>query len=506
MAPIPKASDGYYHPRTEDEVRDLILYAKETGKLLRCRGSAHSASAAIFTTCKGPPPCQMDTPSDDGNLNVMLNLMNAIVEWDDARKRVTVQAGCHLGLDPSDPTHTSTLQNSLFYQMNQRGWAIPDMGGIIHQMVGGFLSTGSSGSSLTYAFNRHLVGLRLIDGNGVTVDLDESDERFYAAGVSLGLLGVIIHATFQAVDAFDIVGEQSTTTLPDCQVDLFGDGSRGKPSLEQFFRQTEHTRLMWWPQEGVHRMEVWKATIIKEKAGFKPDPYEEFPPIAGSQWPSQFVAGGVLTLLGRWMMLGVLGGITRFFVKHVYPTIVRIFEPLDGRKGPLKFRDIWWHGLPMDNSAYDNLIPTRFTELWIPVEQSQAVMQALMEVYTQNGLWAAGTYSCEIYPTPSSKFWMSAAYGRDVVKVDVFWFGKNKGDPIAHFYPQFWNALKKFQFRPHWGKYLPYTADRPTEWLEYTRSQYPKWDDFMALRAQMDPAQIFVTEYWRKHLGIARAG
>ena len=129
MSAIPRSADGYYHPRTEDEVRELILKARDEKKLLRCRGSGHSASAAIYTSCNAPPPCQMETPPDDGNLNVMLNLMNAIVAWDDAKKQVTVQAGCHLGLDPSDPTHTSTLQNSLFYQMDQRGWAIPDMGG-----------------------------------------------------------------------------------------------------------------------------------------------------------------------------------------------------------------------------------------------------------------------------------------------------------------------------------------------------------------------------------------
>lgn len=505
MSAIPRSADGYYHPRTEDEVRALILLARDQKKLLRCRGSGHSASAAIYTSCNAPPPCQMEGPPDDGNLNVMLNLMNRIVEWDDARKRVTVEAGCHLGLDPSDPTHTSTLENSLFYQMDQRGWAIPDMGGIIHQMVGGFLATGSSGSSLTYAFNQHLVGLRLIDGNGNTIDLDPSDERFYAAGVSLGLLGVITRATFQAVDAFDIVGQQSTTTLPDCEVDLFGHGGNGKPSLDEFFRKTEHTRLMWWPQEGVHRMEVWKATIVPQTKGTKEDPYEEFPRVLGSQYLPQWVAGGVLTLLGSWMMPGLRGKVTRWFVKHVYPAIVRKFEPLDGKKGPMKFRDTWMHGLPMDNSAYDQLMPTRFIELWIAIEKCPEVMQALREVYQKNGIWASGTYSCEIYPTPASKYWMSAAYGRDVVKVDVFWFGKNKGDPIAHFYPQFWEALKQFNFRPHWGKYLPYSAAAPTAWMEYVRSQYPKWDDFMALRAQMDPAQVFVTEYWRRHLGIPKA-
>ena len=496
-----KGPDGFYHPKSDAEVRDLILYARANNKLLRVRGSAHSALAAIFTTCESNFRCG-NVPPSDSNLNVMLDQMRRITNWDDENMQVTVEAGCHLGLDPSDPTHTSTWENSLFYQMKERKWAMPDMGGIIHQAVGGFLSTGSAGSTLHASFNEQLVGLRIIDGNGNIIDLDQSDERFYAAGVSLGLLGVITRATFQCVPSFDIVGQQATTTIQDCEIDLFGDGSSGKPSLEQYFKDTEHTRLMWWPQKGAERMEVWKATMIKPTKSFKADPYIEFPPVMGSRHISEILADIVMSAFAYWSVKGVLGSITRFFLRTVHPFILRMFEPLDGKKGPQKFRDTWWHGLPMDNTASDKLVPTRFTEVWIPLSRCQEMMQTMQKIYDQNGIWATGTYSTEIYPTPASKYWMSAAYGQDVVKVDVFWFGNNKGNPIELFYPQFWEGLEHLDFRPHWGKYLPYTAAEPQKWLNYVRDKYPKWDDFMALRDQMDPNQIFVSDYWRRHLGI----
>jgi D-arabinono-1,4-lactone oxidase len=42
-----------------------------------------------------------------------------------------------------------------------------------------------------------------------------------------------------------------------------------------------------------------------------------------------------------------------------------------------------------------------------------------------------------------------------------------------------------------------------TGWT-YLRERYPKWDDFMKLRAEYDPKQLFVNTYWRRHLGIPR--
>jgi hypothetical protein len=99
---------------------------------------------------------------------------------------------------------------------------------------------------------------------------------------------------------------------------------------------------------------------------------------------------------------------------------------------------------------------------------------------------------------------MSPAYRQDVVRIDVFWFARNAAPPDQAFFPQFWRLLAKHDFRPHWGKYLP-PPDSSTG-VGYLRKNYPRWDDFMRRRAAHDPGQIFVTDYWRRHLGIARSG
>jgi FAD/FMN-containing dehydrogenase len=489
-------SDHFFHPRDEADLRALITRARREGRSVRVRGAAHSVHAAIFTDGYAG-----HDPDPDG-IDIMLDHFRA-VEYDEAAMRVTVEAGCHLGRDPADPSHTSTLDNSLFYQLDRRGWAFPDTGGIIHQTVAGFLGTGSSGGSLQHSVGDQIVAIRLMDGRGEihTLTMEGDEHRFLAAGVSVGLLGIVLAVTFQCVPTFTIIGQESTTSEDDCPIDLFGPGSGKRPSLERFFRETEHSRLLWWPQQGVRRVVVWQgrrltAPEAADPAYARPRPYEEFPVLFGSTLPAQLLGGGFFYAIRLWNTRGLLGRLTRALLDLILAPFLKIFVRLDGKKGPQRFWDVWWRTLPMDNGASDTLLPTQFTEMWIPVSRSAEVMAKLRDHFRSGGFAATGPYACEVYASRPSRFWLSPAYQRDVIKVDMFWYGRNKGDPSQTFYPQFWELLRGFQYRLHWGKYLPDDS------ASYLRPLYSKWDDFMRVRAELDPDQVFVTAYWRKHLGI----
>ena len=535
MDTIPIGADGYYHPSDDDEVSRLILCANAERLKVRVRGSGHSINLAIFTDLF------REGEGDKGGIDIMLDQLNfdrteEKVRIDKAKMEVRVKAGCHLGMDPYDPAGVSNVVNSLLHQLDQAGLAVSDLGGIIHQAVGGFLATGSSGGSLSDAFNEQLIGLRFVSGTGQIHDLrrdrPEDEGLLLAAGVSMGLLGIITEATFSLIPKFNIIGEQTTTTVDDCSIDLFGDGSDSKPSLEQFLRQNRYARLMWWPQNKVERMVVWKARDMKDSdynaetgspEHFKPRPYSEFPVFGNSDLPtesgSEALAEGLgglfYSIAGNWHRLLerlkpsipirlFLNLITWLYPGIILPAVIKAFVPLDTDEnpishkpsGPQKFWDVWWHGLPMDNDIDDKLMPTDFTEIWIPISKTKEVMQKLRDFYREGGYEATGSYSCELYAAKKSAFWMSPAHGTDVFRVDVFWFGYNEGNPAVDYYTQFWDLLTKdFDCRFHWGKHMPVNP-------EYLSRQYPKWKDFMALREKMDPKQIFVTEYWHDRLGI----
>jgi hypothetical protein len=492
---IPRAADGYYHPANEEEIVELVQHARAEGLKIRVRGAAHSVEAAIYTGDFLAPP-----PSEPG-INIYMDRMIA-VSFDDEKQQVTVEAGCHLGYDPADPAGTSTVENSLFYQLDQHGWAFPDTGGIIHQTVGGFLSTGSSGGSIHHGVGRQIVTFRLVDGQGQIRDFhksDDLDDPFYGLGVSLGLMGIFTSVTFQCMDRYDIEGVEITSHYDQCEIDLFGPGDDERPSLEQFFRQVEHSRLMWFPQKGIEKMIVWKARKLKETPpGFQRVPYEEFPKLLGSTRNTQVVLNKAFKYfdnlnepkpsgLGGRLLRRTIGPFYRLFVNKFL-----IFAVLD----PQKFQDSWWQGLPMDNNVDYDLINVRFTELWIPLERSMEVMQDLRTHFEDGGFKATGTFTCEVYATPSSDFWLSPSYGQDVIKVDPFWLTMNRGNPDEVYFPALWEKLKKYDYRLHWGKSLSGEVD-------FLKPLYPRWDDWMQLRAELDPDQIFVTDYWRRHLGIA---
>lgn len=504
---------GYYLPKNEEEIRALIQRASSQGKELRVRGSGHSVPQSIWTTQF------REKSTKDGNLNLLLDLYNQVLHIDKKKKQITVQSGCHLSIDPFNLTGNSTVENGLLYQIDKLGWALNDLGGITHQSIGGFLATGSSGGSTTYSIEQNILSFRLIDGDGRIIECSKTKNKeiFFAAGVSVGLLGVISTVTFQCIDKYDIIGQEAIYHIKDSAIDLFGSGDKLRPSLEKFLRDTEYTRLMWWPQSGVEKIVIWQAKrMVKKdynqltnpplgpgKSDFKPSPYKE---MGDHPWLAEFGAGMFYTILGNLNRLGIIGKIINMFLGKILPAVLNVFVQADSDKKapdtgkPQVFWDTWWQGLPMDNQMSDKLMPTEFTELWIPIEKTGEVMRAMCDHYVKHGLRATGTYCCELYAAKKSPFWLSPSYSKDVFRVDVFWFSKNSGNPAKSYYPQFWELLKPYAFRAHWGKYLP-NGESDTGW-RYLKAGYPHWDDFMKLRTKHDPNNIFLTQYWKQHLGI----
>jgi D-arabinono-1,4-lactone oxidase len=522
----------YFLPKNIDEVSWLVNQAIVNNEVICVRGAAHSFPL-IGTLEKGPT-------SGRKYVYIMLSYMYNVHI---VGNTVTVDAGCHLGPDPWDPKGISTLNNSLLKQLDDAGLAIPDLGGITHQTVGGFLSTASSGGSTKYSFEDALMSVDIVTCEGGTATLktfsrpnpDNPDDAFYGAAIaSMGLFGVIVSATFKCVPKFFIAGDEATTLAVDCEIDLFGNGSNGKPSLQTFFAQTDYTRLMWWPQEKVQKMVVWKAHQTDEQgaenwaanayqkmgkqppASTKLKPYQEVPYIGNSATPSTLGADFLFSAIGRWpgWLQDIMGNtleyqlardaIDKVFYPYVLPKVLDIFvqidTPTNANRGPQLFSDVWFTGLPMDNQMSDKLMPVWFTELWIDINQSQKVMNDLLNFYnasTDN----TGAFSCEIYPAKSNEFWLSPSYQQDVIRIDVFWFANNTGDPTA-FYQKFWDLLAPYQFRPHWGKYLPDPGWNVVNGVPYLHRIYPKFSNWKNLRDQMDPKQVFVNDYWRSHLSI----
>ncbi|MDN5284359.1 MAG: hypothetical protein JWR38_633 [Mucilaginibacter sp.] len=529
----------YWLPESNQDVLDLVGDALNNRRVICVRGSGHSFPlVGDLETGK--------TPSDSsfGYTYVMLSKMHDVKVNDDGT--VQVQAGCHLGVDPFDPTKISTVENSLCYILDSFGLALPDLGGITHQTIGGFLSTGSSGGSTQYSFEDALISVDIVTcalGEGPYLNTytrdDPSDDSFFAIGLaSMGLMGVIVSATFRCDSQFYIEGSETIEYTDKCSlINLFGNAP-GLPDIKTFLEQTEYTRLMWWPQQNhqqdLSRMVVWQAKRTTKAGaaawakhaydlmGDPPSadglkPYEEVPYFFGSPDPANVVANLIYTAIGKWPTwlekllhdkpteYGIIKAlIESSYATKIFPTIMDIFvtvdTPTNKNKGPQLFSDLWYTGIPMDNQMSDKLMPVWFTELWIDINQTEEVMKTLKAYYDAQPITIDLSFSCEIYAAKKSPFWLSPSYNQDVIRIDVFWFGLNQGDP-ATFYQNFWDLLAPFNYRPHWGKYIPDTV-KGKSGAAYVTKQYPKWKDWLALRNNMDYHNVFLNGYWRKKLGI----
>jgi D-arabinono-1,4-lactone oxidase len=569
---VERAADGFFHPATEQQIVELVARANREGRQLRVRGAAHSVAWAIYPDPHDDLPdrvSQEGPPAGDG-ITIMLDQYRGWRIRDAGRKLIEVDAGLNLGADPNDPTGTATLENSLLSQLaRQQGWSLHETGGITHQTVSGFTATGSAGGSVIASCQDNLHGFRVVDGAGVVheVTRDDADPGpFLAMSPSLGLLGVVSTVILECVEAFDISGHEAITTVEGCAVDVFGDGADGRPALEAFLRDKEFARLEWWPQRGGERMVVWQAVKLAAEPGFQRRPYSRFGPDPETQ---QYLTSFFYTILGNLKDLRAakpklvddfdgldrvlarivarddLGEVGRVLahaigealrhgvdalldvlqpaaplieqaIPDVFPKLIPMFVEVDGEKPPQAFQDTGWQGLPMDNQADDTIVPTEFTELWVPLGRAREVMGLLHDYFTaprsdHESYRRTGLYAWELYAAKPNDFWLNPSYsdGADewaggALRIDPYWFAENADDPATTLYAGLWSLLAEnaIPTRLHRGKFHPPVTPGDRTWVHRLAAQYPHWDDFLALRAQRDPNNIFLTSYWRDRLGL----
>lgn len=567
--PIPKDENGYYHPSSEEEIIKIVKYAYDNDVQLRVRGSGHSVGQVIYTD-----ECTLDyvdvlaSAPKGNNINIKLDRYTKIIG--STGSFVTVEAGIHLGHDPLDPL--STLETSLLYQLHHTyGLAVDDLGGITHQTVSGFISTGSSGGSIAFDILENVHALRIVDGTGETFEVSRDDanqDKFKAALVSLGVLGVLSRVTLNCSKKFNIKGFQVSNLAHECHVDIFDDNPT-KPErkgLTSFLVDTHYTRILWWPQTSPvmdlehGRLQVWQAEQIPDTPDFERKPFKLFENAEimmlysylmtlmgniedmdavrqimaekeaqfkclltdelkgehGITEPQARALAKILQKVNEFIM-NVITGVTdqipieiRLTVLPVFTAgVVKLLNELDKH---VEFQDHGWLGLPMDNTADDILVPTMFTEVWVPLSFATKTTNALRDYF--KGLVTlprTGNNAWELYASKVSDAWMSMSYsdGTDewkdgAFRIDPYWFSHNSTSPRDLYHP-IWVLLhdKGIPFRLHWGKIFPSIRDTQYNWRQIiVQSQYPRLQEFLALRKVKDPKGIFLSSYWRYWLSL----
>lgn len=374
---------------------------------------------------------------------VLLDLsdLTGIVSVDVDRSRVRLWAGTRLHQIPA--------------LLAPHALAMENLGDIDRQSLAGALSTGTHGTGLAFggiATQVRAMTLVTADGELLTIDEEHEPELLPAVAVSLGALGVIVDVTLQCVPAFGLRAVERPEPLEDVVAGLLGRAE-----------ETDHFEFYWFPHTDV--------ALTKTNTRLRPgEPTAPLAPVR--RWIDDVVVGnGVHQLVCS--------------VGRIVPPTVPVINRLSAR--------VWGDRTFSDASSrvFTTARSIRFREMEyaVPLERVASAFAEVRELVEARG-WRI-EFPVEVRTAAADDLWLSTASGRRAgyIAVHRYWRADHR-----EYFAAVEQIMRSHGGRPHWGKMHTQAADE-------LRTEYPRFDDFIALRDRLDPDRRFRNPYLQRALG-----
>ncbi|WP_216212538.1 D-arabinono-1,4-lactone oxidase [Amycolatopsis aidingensis] len=355
---------------------------------------------------------------------------------------------------------SGTTLRRLNAELDALGLAMTNLGDIDAQTIAGAVSTGTHGTGARFGgLATQIAALELVlaDGTVVSCSADRRPELFAAARVGLGALGVISSVTLRCEPTFVLAATERPEPLDEV--------------LEGFDTSAEaedHFEFYWFP--------YGSRALVKRNNRRPPEAERE--PLSG---PRRFVdytltenlAFGALCRLGR--------------------TVPKLVRPLGRLSSSLlstrEYSDL-------SHRVFVTKRSVRFVESEFAIPRA-AVHEVLAELRTLvPKLESPVAFPVEVRVAAADDIWLSTAYDRDTVYIAAHQF---LGMPYREYFAAFASIVGAVGGRPHWGKM--HDLDAAT-----LRERYPRFDDFLRIRAEVDPQGVFGNPYIDRVLGPVTAG
>lgn len=375
--------------------------------------------------------------------DVLLDLrdLGGVVSVDRDRLRVRLLAGTRLWEIPR--------------LLAPYGWAMTNLGDIDRQSIAGAISTGTHGTGADFgSISTQVVGVTLVTADGDVRRIDDEHEPDLLAGAALGLgaLGVVVDVTLQCVPAFLV----SAVERPEPLDDVLATASERAAA-------SDHFEFYWFPGTTV------AATKTNERLPASAA-RRRIPP-ARRWWDESVMANGVY----RATCAAGAG------VPSVVPMVNRVAAQTFGNRAYID----------ASHRVFTQRRTVRFREMEYAVPAG-GVVAAFVEIralIAERG-WRV-SFPLEVRFAAADDRWLSTAHGRDsgYIAVHRYW----REDPTEYF-GAVEEVLQAHGGRPHWGK--EHTLDAAA-----LASRYPRFDEFLALRDDLDPDRMFANDYLDRVLG-----
>ena len=348
-----------------DDVRRVLA---EPGRV-RALGTRHS-----FT----------DLPDTTGTL-VDITGFEPGFELDEAAQTVTVSAGTRYGV--------------LAVWLDERGWALRNMGSLPHINVGGATATGTHGSGdANHVLSASVRALRYVGADAEVREVRRGDPDFDALVVGLGAYGIVVAVTLDLQPAFRMRQDIYTGISWDAALGAYDELTSGGYSVSVFSR---------WENPSIGYL--WVKTRLDADDDPVPDAILDGTRATGGESP-----------------LGVEDNVTE----------------LAGIPGPWMLR-LPHFRLDAQPSFGDEIQSEYFVDRAHAADALKAV-RALGDSIRPHLIWT------ELRTAAADGLWLSPAYAIDVVIIHFTWY--NHPEAVAALIPRIEEVLAPFSARPHWGK------------------------------------------------------
>ena len=374
-------------------------------------------------------------------LQLRLDGLTGITHVDRDRSRVRVLAGTPLHvLNPA---------------LHALGLALPNLGDIDRQSLAGAISTGTHGTGIRLQGIAAAVSglvLALADGSLLECSADLEPRVFQAARVGLGALGVITEVELQCVPAFRLHAKEFSADLHEVL-------ERVQDDVEEH----DHVDMHWFP--------LTDRVLVKHNDRVDDDHRGAPLPRWRALLDDELLSNRLFEVTNR--------------AATAAPSIVPRLNAVSARLlGAREYTDDSWRVFVAERKV-------RFRESEYAVPRT-AVADVVMAVRS----WlerhrAPLTFPLELRFTGADDIWLSTAYERQNAYIAMHQY--HRMDDYGAF-AAFEAIVAEHAGRPHWGKLHTLGAEELHE-------LYPRFDDFLEVRHQLDPARRFANAHLDHLLG-----
>lgn len=392
------STDNVFYPKSVEEVQQLV---KKLSKF-KSLGTRH---------------CFNRIADSKDNL-ISLKEMNKVLSLDENAKTVTAESGIKYG--------------ELSPYIDAKGFALHNLASLPHISVAGSVTTATHGSGVANGNLASAVsGLEIVtaDGNIVHLSREKDGEKFLAAVVGLGALGVITKVTLDIQPTYTM-RQHVYEKLPLNEL---------KAHFEEIVSAGYSVSLFTdWQAENIN--EVWIKSRVDDDKDYSAT--------------AEFFGAKAAT-------------------KNMHPIAELSAENCTeqmGVPGP------WYKRLPHFKMGFTPSSGKELqSEYFIPMHHAVEAIAAIQRLGKQTG---PHLFISEIRTIAADDLWMSPCRNQQSVAIHFTW--KQEWDAVSKLLPVIEKELAPFNARPHWGKLFTISP-------KVLASHYEKMHDFKKLTAQYDP-------------------